>query len=184
MAKTEKQPALVPAKARQASQKQVPSGPLVQLDPNPVPKIKEVGGGNDDRWNMRVANHLLGSLPGAHSGAKGIDETANATLAGLVQINPNDPIEGMLATQMISAHETALNLRRLAWYPEQSFVVKAKYLELADKATRSLAMLVDALDRHRGKGQQTVVVKHVTVNAEQAVVADKVVTGGGGKEPG
>jgi hypothetical protein len=179
MAKTEKQPALVPAKPRQASQKQVPSGPLVQLDRNPVPKIKEVGGGNDDRWNMRVANHLLGSLPGAHSGAKGIDETANATLAGLVQINPNDPIEGMLATHMISAHESALSLRRRAWHPEQSFIVRAKFLELADKATRSLVMLVDALDRHRGKGQQTVVVKHVTVNAEQAVVADKVVTGGG-----
>jgi hypothetical protein len=178
MAKTEKQPALIPAKPRQALQKHVPSRPLVQLDPNPVPKIKEVGGGNDDRWNNRVANSLVGSLPGAHS-TKGIDETANATLAGLIQINPNDPIEGMLAAHMISAHETALNLRRLAWYPEQSFVVRAKFLELADKATRSLAMLVDALDRHRGKGQQTVVVKHVTVNAEQAVVADKVVTGGG-----
>jgi hypothetical protein len=177
------QPALVPAKPRQASQKQVPSGPLVQLDPNPVPKIKQVGGGNDDRWNNRVANSLVGSLPGAHS-TKGIDETANATLAGLVQISPNDPIEGMLATQMISAHESALSLRRRAWHPEQSFIVRAKFLELADKATRSLAMLVDALDRHRGKGQQTVVVKHVTVNAEQAVVADKVVTGGGGKEPG
>ena len=175
MAKTEKQPVSVSAKPHRALQKQVPSGPLVQLDPNPVPKIKQVGGGNDDRWNSRVANHLIGSLPGAHS-AKGIDEIANATLAGLVQINPNDPIEGMLAAQMISAHESALNLRRVAWHPEKSFVVRTKFLELAEKTTRSLAMLVDALDRHRGKGQQTVVVKHVTVNAEQAVVADQVVT--------
>ena len=77
-------------------------------------------------------------------------------------------------------------MRRSAWYPEQSFVVRAKFLELADKATRTLAMLAEALDRHRGKGQQTVVVKHVTVNAEQAVVADQVVTQKlpqGGAEP-
>jgi hypothetical protein len=176
MAKTEKQPASVSAKPCEALQKkQVSAGPLILLDPNPVPKIKEVGGGNDDRWNDQVANRLIGSLPGAHS-AKGTDETANAILAGMVHIKPDDPIEGMLAAQMISAHETALSLRRRAWHPEQSFVVTAKFLELADKATRSLAMLADALDRHRGKGQQTVVVKHVTVNAEQAVVADQLVT--------
>ena len=36
-------------------------------------------------------------------------------------------------------------------------------------------MLSEALDRHRGKGQQQIIVKHVTVNAGQAVVADTVV---------
>ena len=174
MGKTEKQPASVPTKPRQALQNQGSSGPRILLDPNPVPKFKELGGANDDRWNNQIATALIGSLPSSSS--KGIDEVANATAAGLIHINPSDPIEGMLAAQMISAHETALTLRRLAWHPEQSFVVKAKFLELADKATRSLAMLGDALDRHRGKGQQTVVVKHVTVNAEQAVVADQVVT--------
>ena len=38
-----------------------------------------------------------------------------------------------------------------------------------------------ALDRHRGKGQQQITVKHVTVNADQAVVADTVV--GGSRDP-
>jgi hypothetical protein len=33
---------------------------------------------------------------------------------------------------------------------------------LADKAARTLAFLSEALDRHRGRGQQTLVVKHVT----------------------
>ena len=33
------------------------------------------------------------------------------------------------------------------------------------------------LHQHRGRGQQQSVVKHVTVNADQAVVADQVVTG-------
>ena len=41
---------------------------------------------------------------------------------------------------------------------------------------RTLARLSGALDRH-GKSQRQITVKHVTVNAEQAVVADTVVGG-------
>jgi hypothetical protein len=37
--------------------------------------------------------------------------------------------------------------------------------------------LTERLDQHRGRGQQQIVVKHVTVNADQAVVTDSVVTG-------
>jgi hypothetical protein len=52
---------------------------------------------------------------------------------------------------------------------------------LADRAARTVATLSEALDRHRGKGQQQITVKHVTVNADQAVIADTVV--GSRKEP-
>jgi hypothetical protein len=38
-------------------------------------------------------------------------------------------------------------------------------------------MLTERLDQHRGRGQQQIIVKHVTVNADQAVVTDSVVTG-------
>ena len=81
---------------------------------------------------------------------------------------------------MIAAHEAACELYRRAWLPDVSFELRTKFLALADKASRTVAVLAEAMDRHRGRGQQTVVVKHVTVNADQAVVADKVVTGGGG----
>jgi hypothetical protein len=37
--------------------------------------------------------------------------------------------------------------------------------------------LTERLDQHRGRGQQQITVKHVTVNADQAVVTDSVVTG-------
>jgi hypothetical protein len=85
----------------------------------------------------------------------------------------------MLASQIIAAHEAAMHLRRLAWHPDQSFVVQTRYLELAEKAARTMAMLTERLDQHRSRGQQQITVKHVTVNAEQAVVADNVTTGGG-----
>ena len=48
---------------------------------------------------------------------------------------------------------------------------------LADKAARTVAMLTERLDHHRGRGQQQITVKHVTVNADQALVTDQVVTG-------
>jgi hypothetical protein len=39
-----------------------------------------------------------------------------------------------------------------------------RYLQMADKVQRTLAMLTERLDRHRGAGQQSITVKHVTVN--------------------
>ena len=38
--------------------------------------------------------------------------------------------------------------------------------------------MTEQLDQHRGRGQQQITVKHVTVNADQAVVTDQIVTGG------
>ena len=37
--------------------------------------------------------------------------------------------------------------------------------------------MTERFDHHRGKGQQQITVKHVTVNADQALVAEQVLTG-------
>jgi hypothetical protein len=156
------------------------SKPVVQiaLDPNPQPRLQAVGGGQDDRWNDSLILGLGNALPGIHRPDRAA--VANAAIAGLIDIKPSDAVEGMIAGQMIAAHEAALNIYARAWNPNQSFELRSKYLVLADKAARTVAFLSEALDRHRGRGQQTVVVKHVTVNADQAVVTDQVVTTGGG----
>jgi len=42
-------------------------------------------------------------------------------------------------------------------------------------------MLTERLDHHRGRGQQQITVKHVTTNnvtADQAIIAERVTTGG------
>ena len=57
------------------------------------------------------------------------------------------------------------------------FEARTKYLALADKAARTVASLTERLDHHRGRGQQQITVKHVTVNADQALVAEQVLTG-------
>jgi len=57
-----------------------------------------------------------------------------------------------------------------------AFQARTKYLQLADKAARTVLMLTERLDHHRDRGQQQIVVKHVTVNADQAMVAETITT--------
>src|SRR3954447_8925077 len=57
-----------------------------------------------------------------------------------------------------------------------AFEARTKYLRLAGKAVRTVIMLTERLDHHRGRGQQQITVKHVTVNADQAIVAENVTT--------
>jgi hypothetical protein len=96
-------------------------------------------------------------------------------------VAPRDPLEGMLATQMLGLHDAAMECLGRAAIPEQSFEGRQANLGQANKLARSFAALVEALDRHRGKGQQTVRVEHVTVNAGgQAIVGAVAHPGGGG----
>ena len=89
-------------------------------------------------------------------------------------MKPADPIEGMLISQLVVANEAALKLYQLAWLNNaEYFEASAKYLQLADKASRTVAMLTERLDHHRNQGKQQIVVQHTTtVNANQAVVTD------------
>jgi hypothetical protein len=52
-------------------------------------------------------------------------------------------------------------------------------LNQANKLTRSYATLVEALDRHRGKGQQHVTVEHVHVHQGGQAIVGAVTQGGG-----
>jgi hypothetical protein len=75
-----------------------------------------------------------------------------------------------------------LAMYRKGWsQPPEYFEGRTKYLQLADKAARTVALLTERLDHHRGRGQQQITVKHVTTNnvtADQAIIADSVTTGG------
>ena len=141
--------------------------------------MQDVGGPTSGYWNARLLGNLVAAIPG------GLDpdqrhSVIQAVTHGQRALTPADPVEAMLAGRMIAAHESALEMRRRAWLEEQTWEARTKYLALADKAVRTVAVLAETLDRHRRRGQQQITVKHVTVNADQAVVADQVVTAGRG----
>ncbi|MFL5162019.1 MAG: hypothetical protein ACJ8CZ_06170, partial [Microvirga sp.] len=154
-----------------------PTGPeTIAIDPSEPVHMKDLGGADSDRWNGHLISSLVAAIPGSHAPDQR-NHIAQAVITGQMALKLTDPVEAMLSAQMIAANAAGLDLYRRAWIPEQSFEARTKYLALADKAARTVALLTEALDRHRGRGQQQITVKHVTVNADQAVVADQVVTG-------
>jgi hypothetical protein len=67
----------------------------------------------------------------------------------------------MLMSQLAVVNEAALNKYRLARLNNaQFFEASTRYLQLADKATRTLVMFTERLDQHRGRGQQQIVVTY------------------------
>jgi hypothetical protein len=151
----------------------------IEIDAVPQGEWKALGGGDRDQWNERLSNLVTWALPINQKNAETVSQTGSAVMAGVVDMKPADPIEGMLISQLVVVNEAALSMYQRAWAcpPDDYFEAHTKYLQLANKATRTVAMLTERLDQHRGRGQQQIVVKHVTVNADQALVTDTVVTG-------
>jgi hypothetical protein len=76
-----------------------------------------------------------------------------------------DNLEKMLVAQAIALHNASMACFRLAVIPEQPFQIKQGLLNEANKLTRSYAVLLESLNRYRGKGvsNQKVTVEHVHV---------------------
>jgi len=79
----------------------------------------------------------------------------------------------MIAAQLLAAHNAAMECYRRAMLGEQTFEGRRENLSQANKLSRTYAILLDALNRHRGKGQQKVTVEHVHVHqGGQAIVGN------------
>jgi hypothetical protein len=147
-------------------------------DPSSLPgRLKAIGGSKSDTWNNVIANQTMQALWVKHSNEDQRKVQANAALAGLIGINPNDELEGMLAAQLVTCHNASTECCRRAMLGEQTFEGRKENLNQANKLSRTYATLLEALNRHRGKGQQKVTVEHVHVhNGGQAIVGN---VGGG-----
>jgi hypothetical protein len=106
-----------------------------------------------------------------------IETRYNAVIAALHDIAPVGALEGMLAVQLIATHMAAMDCyKRLTTTHDRD--IHGYNLNQANKLSRTYASLLEALNRHRGKGQQKVTVEHVHVHqGGQAIVGH--VAGGG-----
>ena len=157
---------------------------LVIANPNDLkPRLKELGGSQSDEWNLVLANQALGCVWFSRSNEDYQQEQRNSIGAALVGIAPRDEMEGMVAAQLIAAHNAAMECYRRAMIPEQTFEGRRENLNQANKLSRTYGALLETLNRHRGKGQQKVTVEHVHVHAGgQAVVGLVENTGGGDRK--
>jgi hypothetical protein len=141
--------------------------------------LRRIGGSASDDWNNTLANQTINTLWVKHSDEQTVDRQLKAATAALVGIGPRDELEGMIAAQLIAAHSAAMECYRRAMLSEQTLEGRRENLSQANKLSRSYTLLLEALNRHRGKGQQKVTVEHVHVHeGGQAIVG--TVEGGGG----
>ena len=151
----------------------------IAVDPFPKGHRKAVGGAQHDEWNDWLVTATTGALPVNQKNESIAVKASVAICSGMIDLKPADPIEGIIISQLMAANAASLRMYQLAWVNNaEYFEASTKYLQLADKAARTVAMLTERLDHHRNQGKQQIVVQHITtVNANQAVVTDSVVTG-------
>jgi hypothetical protein len=150
----------------------------IAIDPNPKGTLKPLGGAEHDDWNDWLASRTSDALPVNQKDDDRATEATVAVYSGMIDLKPADPIEGILISQLVAANQASLSMYQRAWaLPSEHFEARMKYLALADKSARTALMITERLDHHRGRGQQQITVKHVTVNADQALVAEQVLTG-------
>jgi hypothetical protein len=141
-------------------------------------RLKGIGGSKSDRWNNTLANQALSSL--WFSSPEDRDKQLSATVAALIGIAPKDELEGMLAAQLLASHNASMECYRRAMIGEQTFEGRRESLSQANKLSRTYTTLLEALNRHRGKGQQKVTVEHVHVHPGGQAIVGAVEQPGGG----
>jgi|AntAceMinimDraft_2_1070361.scaffolds.fasta_scaffold41366_1 hypothetical protein len=111
------------------------------------------------------------------------DDEKGRVLAHMAELKPETPLEAMLISQIIAVNTAITKTLHNALLPEQTPYGKETNMSYATKLQRTFLQQIDALQKLRGKGQQTVRVEHVTVNAGgQAIVGHVEQKTGGGKD--
>ena len=128
-------------------------------------ELKKIGGSESDNWNNILANQTMQALCMNSLSLNEREKQLSATVAALIGIAPRDELEGMMAAQLIAAHNAAMECYRRAMLSEQTFEGRRENLNQANKLSRTWSTLFETLNRYRGKGQQNITVKHVQVDS-------------------
>ena len=169
------EPPLAPIPAAPAE----PSQALVatEEDATALQELRHAAGTSDQALALLWLSQAVGALP------SGKDEPASALLPqilpALAGIAPRDELEGMLAVQLVSLHNVAMDHLHRAALPNQAPERRDKYVNNATRLTRAFSQQLEALQRYRGKGQQKVTVEHVHVHSGGQAIVGVVEAGGG-----
>jgi hypothetical protein len=110
------------------------------------------------------------AVAGAVNGKHDVQNMKYA-LSTINGIGPKDELEGLLAVQMMGVHSLAVECLRLASLKGQTPEGMDANINRATKLLRTFTTQMEALNRHRGKLGQSMVVGNVNVNeGGQAIV--------------
>jgi hypothetical protein len=179
------------------SKKPIKEGPTQQITPRTsgveAGKTDSADKKKTDKGIAKFEEHLLVQMLSASvtqyeqekvkGTSNGLDKIVSPIADTFFSIDPKDSIEGMLATQMIGLHSTAMRLLKRMGNKEISTSNQESNVNMATKLIRTFTACSETLNRHRGKGQQKVTVEHVTVNqGGQAIVGNIEAIGSGGRD--
>jgi hypothetical protein len=133
--------------------------------------LKPIAGSSYHPFNLLVLEQVLNTLRLEPSDPERFERQSKAMMAAMAGIAPRNEAEGMLAAQMVATYHAAMECHRRAMREGQTFEGRRENLNQAVKLTRTYAEMLEALDKHRGKGRQRITVRHVHVNnGGQAIV--------------
>ena len=141
--------------------------------------LRLISGSDDEDFTRILVTQVDTSLWVEHSDSEQRDRQFNAAITAMKGMKPRDELEGMLSAQLIAIHNAAMECCRRAMLGNQTFEGRRENLNQANKLSRTYAALTEALDRHRGKGQQRITVEHVNVHAGGQAIVGTVTTGDG-----
>lgn len=130
----------------------------------------------------QVAEWVFGQVAALGSHGKRIDEAVtNSVLAFVDAMQPRDPAEALLLTQMAATHQAmmtlAQRLNRVDNIAQQDSAERA-----LNKLARTYTTQMETLKRYRSKGQQVVRVERVTVQDGGQAIVGNVETEGRGRD--
>jgi hypothetical protein len=143
------------------------------------PVIQSISGSDDFDFCITLLTQVVNAQWRPDSAE--LTQQVEATRAAMMGMKPRDALEGMLIGQLIAIHNAAMECCRRAMIPGQTFEGRREALNQANKLSRTYALLTEALDRHRGKGQQHIRVEHVNVHAGGQAIVGAVTPGGGSR---
>ena len=103
---------------------------------------KNIGGSQSDHWNNILANQAVQALWLKNSSPEERDKQLSATVAALIGIAPKDELEGMMAAQLVAAHNAAMECYRRAMIGEQTF--EGRRENLVARVTRTEGTICSA----------------------------------------
>lgn len=149
-----------------------------RLPPFKLPELNDdlpYTGKDVERAKLRELMNTIWVPPSASA------EERNALLVKAIDMfndfKVEDGIEGMLAVQMIGTHHAIVECLRRAMIPDQPLNAHKVYLSQAERLMGLYARHLAALDKHRGRGQQNITVKHVNVASGGQAIVGNVDTG-------
>ena len=149
-----------------------PDAPRELTMPKPDrPDLKPLTGSDFEDFGTILINQAVRATWTKGADQASLDMHYLAAAAGMRGAKPRDELEGMLAAQLVACHNASMECFRRAMLDEQTFEGRRESLLQANKLSRTYTMLLDALNRNRGRGQQKIVVEHVHVHeGGQAIV--------------